>query len=119
MLLNIKVSDETLIQKEFLIQPISRASFVFLHVDGEKTLYKYLSRIDAKEQSCLCSLFFVLWTQQWVISVENVEWWEAKEDIKVKMASSSNYKKKVKRKSSMQKTSFFSTRSAISSSINK
>ena len=56
MLLNIQVSDKTLIQKEFLIQPIPRASFVFLHVDGEKALYKYLSRKEAKEQSCLCSL---------------------------------------------------------------
>ena len=49
MLLNIKVSDKILIQKDFLIQPIRRASFVFLHVDGEKALYKYLRRKEAKE----------------------------------------------------------------------
>ena len=44
MLLNIKVSDKTLIEKKFLIQSIRRASFTFLHVDSEKALYKYLSR---------------------------------------------------------------------------
>ena len=60
MLLNIKVRDKTPIQKEFLIQPFPRASFVFLQVDGEKALYKYLSCKEAKEQSCLCSLFLVL-----------------------------------------------------------
>ena len=60
MLLNIKVSDKTLIQKEFLIQPIPRASFVFLHVDGEKALYKYLSRKEAMEEAKVVFAHFFL-----------------------------------------------------------
>ena len=51
--------------------------------------------------------------------MENAEWWEVKEDIKLEMASSPNDKKNIKRKTSTQMTSFFSKRSADSSSIGK